>query len=339
MLGLLALAACSDALEQTTSAGQVVVAVNAVSDSLSLVEVGDYNTSALALPPARATPRSVAVAGGGGVLAVPAGDSSVLVVFDFSNGGTPVITRAPLPPGSGATGAAFDGDSTIWVANPNRNSVTRVRLRTGDTATFAAGVYPQAVAFTQGLVFIVNGNLVGGNVAGPSWITVRSRDGSLPVIDSIPLSGTNAHFVTVGADGLLYVVDAGRPGKGEGKLSIVDPVAEAEVAVLNGLGESPGAAVYHSSGRLLVASATEGILEVNTSTRTVTRGPGNGVQLGSSVIAALALDQSGRVYALDQKDCVQQGVMHVLSAPPEYEDVKQVPVGVCPSAAATILKP
>ena len=76
LLGLLALAACSDALEQTTSAGQVVAVVNTVSDTLSLVDVAAYTVTALAVPPNRAVPRSVAVSGS--LLAVPGGDSASL---------------------------------------------------------------------------------------------------------------------------------------------------------------------------------------------------------------------------------------------------------------------
>src|SRR5438874_10397605 len=50
---------------------------------------------------------------------------------------------------------------------------------------------------------------------------------------------------------------------------LVDPQTRVEVAVLNGLGESPGAAAFHPAGsRLLVASATEGILEVRSEEHT-----------------------------------------------------------------------
>jgi streptogramin lyase len=114
----------------------------------------------------------------------------------------------------------------------------------------------------------------------------------------------------------------------------VDPVALREVAVLNGLGESPGAAVYHPSGRLLIASATEGILEVNTLTRAVTRGPGAGFKPGGAGIAALALDPRGRVYAIGAGACATPGTVHVLSAPPNYRPLGTATVGVCPAAAA-----
>src|SRR5438132_1555730 len=100
ILGLIALAACSDALEQTTSAGQVVVAVNTVSGTLSLVSVDDHSVSSLDVPPAGSAPRSVAVLGN--LLAAPAGDSAALAVFDFSNGTPPDVVTRRLPGTSGA---------------------------------------------------------------------------------------------------------------------------------------------------------------------------------------------------------------------------------------------
>jgi len=338
VLGLMALAACSDALEQSTSAGQVVVSVNTVSGTLSLVSVDDRSVSSVSVPPPGSAPRSVAVQGD--LLAAPGGDAAALAVFDFSNGAPPVVTTRSLPTNSGATGVALESDSIAWVANPNRNSVTRVNVQTGDTASSAVGVYPQAVAVTGGRVYAINSNLVSGTPAGPSWITVLPvRGGSPPAMDSIPLTGTNASYATLGPDGLLYVVDAGTPGKGDGKLSIVDPATAVEQVVLNGLGDSPGPALYHPSGRLLVASPV-GILEVNVSTRTLLRGPANPVRVqGNAGVAALALDGAGRVYAFDRGNCTQPGVLHVLSQPPDYDDLQQVAVGVCPSAAATILVP
>jgi hypothetical protein len=109
--------------------------------------------------------------------------------------------------------------------------------------------------------------------------------------------------------------------------------------VLNGLGESPGAAAFHpAGGRLLIASLAEGILEVNTSIRAITRGPGNGVKPGGHRISGLAIDLRGRVYAVDQLPCPEfnavPGSLHVLSAPPDYREIRTVSVGSCPTTAA-----
>jgi DNA-binding beta-propeller fold protein YncE len=121
----------------------------------------------------------------------------------------------------------------------------------------------------------------------------------------------------------------------DGKLSIVDPLNRTEVAVLNGLGESPGAAAFHpTGGRLLIASLTEGILEVNTSIRSLTRGPGRGVKPGGHGVSGLAIDLRGRVYAVDPGSCAAAGTVHVLTAPPNYNEIRTVAVGVCPATAA-----
>src|SRR5437879_2160032 len=148
--------------------------------------------------------------------------------------------------------------------------------------------------------------------------------------DSIPLSGTNARFLAIGDDSLVYVVDAGHTGRADGRLSVVDPVTRTELVVINGLGDSPGAAAFHPSGRLLIASASEGILEVNTLTRTVTRGPGQGVKPGGHGVTGLAIDQGGRVYALDAGGCTGPGVVHVLSSPPRSEERRVGKEGRCP---------
>jgi DNA-binding beta-propeller fold protein YncE len=240
----------------------------------------------------------------------------------------------PLAAGSGATGVAIQDDSIAWVANPNLNTVTRVNYVNGDAASIPVGAYPQAVAIVGTRVFVVNGNLVGSSPAGPSWLTSFDCCG-VRTPDSIPLTGTNARFAVVGDDSLLYVVAAGRSGDADGKLSIVDPVTRTESAVVNGLGESPGAVAFHpTGGRLLVASATDGILEINTSIRAVTRGPANSVKPGGHGVSGLAIDLRGRVYAVDPGSCAAAGTVHVLTAPPDYHEIHTVAVGQCPTTAA-----
>src|SRR3989442_1586423 len=150
------------------------------------------------------------------------------------------------------------------------------------------------------------------------------------------LTGADPEFATVGGDSLIYVVSRGTAGAADGRLSIVDPAINQEVVVINGLGELPGPPVFHPSGRLLIASEREGILEVNTLTRTLVRGVGAGSKPGGHGVAALALDQRGRIYALDRGDCTAPGVVHVLSAPPDYAELETVSVGACPSAAAAV---
>ncbi len=334
-LSLLACAACSDALEQDTTAGQVVVVLNSADLTLSLVDATNFQVATTPLS-AGGTPTTLGARES--AVLVPLGAADAVRVLDLAGGGS----TTGLGAGSGATGAAIVDDSLAWVANPGLGTATLLDYRTGDTVrSVAAGVFPQAVAVVGSDAFIVNGNLVGGLPAGPSWITATTATTAAGGSgDSIPLTGLNARFVTVGADGLLYVVSAGDSGAANGRVSVVDPATKRELVVINGLGESPGSAVYHPSGRLLVASLTEGILEINASTRSITHGPGNGIKPAGDGVAALALDPRGRVYAVASRGCVgAPGVVHVLSAPPDYDVLRTVTVGNCPMAAVGAFRP
>src|SRR6266704_5033091 len=338
---------CSDALEQKSSAGQVIGVVNANDRTLSVISATDFSVSTHDWQSGTASPRTID--GRGHVFVVPLGAADAVGISRFFTcppGALALCVRPdyvlPLAPGSGATGAAIQDDSIAWIANPNLNTVTRLNYVSGDAVSVAAGVYPQAVAIVGTRVFVVNSNLVGSMPAGPSWLT-SFECCSVRTPDSIPLTGTNARFATVGDDSLLYVIASGHTGATDGKLSIVDPQARVEVAVLNGLGESPGAAAFHPAGsRLLVASATEGILEVNASIRVITRGPGNGVKPAGHGVSGLAIDLRGRVYAVDaalsatpEFSCaVIRGVVHVLTAPPDYREIHTATVGCGPTTAA-----
>ncbi len=342
---------CSDALEQKSSAGQVIGVVNANDRTLSVISATDFTVTTRSWQMGSATPRTID--GRGHVFVVPLGAADAVGVdlfFTCPPGALSLCVQPdytlPLPTGSGATGVAIQDDSIAWIANPNLNTVTRVNYFSGDTTSVPVGVYPQAVALVGTRVFVVNSNLVGSTPAGPSWLT-SFECCSVRTPDSIPLTGTNARFATVGDDSLLYVIASGHTGATDGKLSIVDPQTRVEVAVLNGLGESPGAAAFHPAGsRLLVASATEGILEVNASIRVITRGPGNGVKPGGNGVSGLAIDLRGRVYAVDAATlatpefcAVSGGVVHVLTAPPDYHEIHTATVGCGPTTAAVAATP
>jgi len=337
---------CSDALEQKSSAGQVIGVVNANDRTLSVISATDFTVTTRSWQMGSATPRTID--GRGHVFVVPLGAADAVGVdlfFTCPPGALSLCVQPdytlPLPTGSGATGVAIQDDSIAWIANPNLNTVTRVNYFSGDTTSVPVGVYPQAVALVGTRVFVVNSDLVGSTPAGPSWLT-SFECCSVRTPDSIPLTGTNARFATVGDDSLLYVIASGHTGARDGKLSIVDPQTRVEVAVLNGLGESPGAAAFHPAGsRLLVASATEGILEVNASIRVITRGPGDGVKPGGNGVSGLAIDLRGRVYAVDAATlatpefcAVSGGVVHVLTAPPDYHEIHTATVGCGPTTAA-----
>src|SRR5438046_1958925 len=239
LLSVALTAACSDALEQTSSAGQVIGVVNASDRTLSVISATGFTGSTRDWQSGGASPRTID--GRGHVFVVPLGAADAVGVSRFFTCLGGACARSdyvlPLAPGSGATGAAIQDDSIAWIANPNLNTVTRINyLRNGDTTSVAVGVYPQAVAIVGTRVFVVNSNLVGSTPAGPSWLT-SFECCSVRTPDSIPLTGANARFAVVGDDSLLYVIASGHAGAADGKLSIVDPKSRPEIGGPNGTGE------------------------------------------------------------------------------------------------------
>jgi len=328
-------AACSDALEQDTTAGQVIVAADSSTNGLAVISASRFNATGVFgggepfAVPTRITARDSFV-----FLTVGSGDS--LAMLHLVGGGG-AATNHYYALGAGARGIGTIGVQPaglgwqMWVPLAGVNRVMRATFPVIDTASFAAGPHPMGATIVGGILFVVNANAVNDSPAGPSsltWLSIASPTTG----GTIPLTGTNGQFITSGTDGLLYVVTRGGAGGADGRLSIVDPQAKVEVAVINGLGELPGGAVYHPSGRLLIASATHGILEVNTLTRTLDRGPGQGFMPGSDGVAALALDQRGRIYAMSAS--CGPGTVRVLSGPPDYAILRTVPAGSCIRAAA-----
>ncbi|HET7040472.1 MAG TPA: hypothetical protein VFI13_00570, partial [Gemmatimonadales bacterium] len=133
-------------------------------------------------------------------------------------------------------------------------------------------------------------------------------------IDSIGLPGPgNARAATVGSDGLLYVMNAGDSGSGEGRLSIVNPVTREEVANFGGFGNDPGAVT--TAGDLLFASSwSEGVMSFDTRLREVVRGAGEGAPVTTN--SAIVAGANDRLYAISAGPCSggTGGTAHVLRA-------------------------
>src|SRR3989442_14093221 len=120
-LGLALTVACSDALEQTSSAGQVIGVVNAVDNTVSFVSATGFSVRTVDL----GTPGGAATTavGRGGTVIVPLGPAdSVAVIHNASLCTTcvcdPDAVVLALTTGSVATGAATLEHSVGLVANP-----------------------------------------------------------------------------------------------------------------------------------------------------------------------------------------------------------------------------
>jgi len=123
-LGLALTVACSDALEQTSSAGQVIGVVNAADNTVSFVSATDFSVRTVDL----GTPGGAATtaAGRGGTASVPLRRADSVRVIPKAGLCTTARCVRPagvvaLPRGSGAAGGAVLGGPIAWGANPHPN--------------------------------------------------------------------------------------------------------------------------------------------------------------------------------------------------------------------------
>ncbi len=327
------LAACADTNAPLPEPQEVLLVVNSTANTLSIVPL-ETPDAAVEVELGGTTPTPVGVAARDAVALVPLGLDNAVAVVDLRAGS--VVQRIPLPDNSGATGAAIVDDSIAYVANPNINSVSRVNYLTGATSEVEVGVYPQGVVFTRGRVLVLNGNLDETfQPAGPSWITVIDpvTNQRASGTDSIPLTGPgNAGFAAVAGDGLLYVMNTGSFGSGEGRLSVVDPVALTEVASFAGFGTGPQA-VAAADELVFVSSFSEGLMVFDAASNEVVRGVDQGVPIPSN--AGVAVDREGLVYAIESGPCQggAPGIAHVLDE--NLEEIRAIELGEC-SAGATV---
>ena len=327
MAGVLAatLVACSDALEKTTPVGQEIVVLDGRAASLTLVNAGDFTATSLSLPfvPVNAT----VIAGRGPTVLIPVDSAGAVQILGLD--GSRNVAAVPF-----AVGVAFQDDSTAWVTL--NGAIGQLSLRTGTLLqNLVAGARPVAVAVVDSQVFAVNA----GAPSSLGSLSAYPLTGAA-VPDTIALSGVDAHYAIVGDDSLLYVIERGDSGKADGRLSVVDPVSRQEIVVINGLGERPGPGVFHPTGRILIASPTDGILEVDANRRALVRGPGAGIKPEGQGVLALSLDNRGRVYAVLDTGCgASPGALVVLSPPPDYRMITTVPLGLCPVASTVAEMP
>ncbi len=333
LLALLTLGlACADATAPLPPPVELLLVVHRTDATLRLIPV-DASGPGISIPLGGNSPSPTTVAALNGVALVPLGADPAVAVVDLR--AQAVVRTIQLPVNSGATGAALVDDSIAYVANPNRNSVTRVNYLTGDTASVAVGLTPQAVLFTRGKVYVSNANLDGGAPATPGWLSVidpvtnRLATG----VDSIPLSPPgNPGTGTVAQDGLVYLMNTGpASGTTDGRLSIVDPVGRDELASFKGFGHFPGAVATNGTDRLYISSLSQGLMVFDILNRRVLRGAGNGVAVPTNT--GVAVDNEGRIYALEGGSCDggTPGQVHIYRR--NLTLIRSVAVDDCPVAA------
>jgi hypothetical protein len=323
-----ALAACSGGETPVTPHGtpeRIEVVLNSVDNSLTVFSTDSASpvTKTVGLG-AQGTPVGVAVRGS--VAVVPLGTYPFAAIVDLRSG---TVTRTvALPANSGATGAGFLNDSIVIVANPNRNSVSPVNVRTGAVGPeVTVGTYPQAVVEGSGVVFVINANLVNFSPAGPGSISAMTTTNKVDA--TVALGGTNPSAGVVSGT-RLFVVNSGHFGQNDGSLSMVN-LASGQVETFTGFGEFPGSADVGPDGNVYVGVYGKGILVWNPGLRQFVRGLDNPIVPGGAPpVAALGFDQAGRLHTLNPGDCLAAGKEYRLSGTSTV--TRTVTTGVCPFA-------
>lgn len=321
----LASAACDGDPNEPEIAERLVVTVNSISNTLSLVPVDGSTTQSREVSlGAQGTPVDLAIRGATAV--VPMGTYPFAVVVDLREG--TVTHTVALPANSGATGVAFVNDTVALVANSSLNSVSPVRVRSGTVgAPIGVGPFPQAIVGHGGRSFVLNGNLQAFQPAGPGSVTVL--DSRLAVVRTIQLTGVNPQAgVVVG--NRLYVLNAGYIDRASGSLSVVDLSTLAEVEHHTGFGFFPTTLAASDAGNLHAGGFGAGIFVWNPRDEEFIVAPADPIEPGNSaVVADLGFDYQGRLHVTASGFCADPGFLYRLDA--DYDLDRTVTVGVCPA--------
>ena len=334
----LALPSCDDDATGPDTPGtrEVGVVLNSVDVSLSVFDAADPASAPVATIGLAPAGSPVGVAVRGGIAAVPLGVVAAVAVVDLEAGA--VSATYALPPASGATGAAFVDDTLLVVANPGRNSVSPVNLRTGVVGPeISVGGYPQLVVAGQGRVVVVNSE-IGPDFAptGPGTLTLLDARTLAPV-GHVRLSGENPGDAAFAPGGLLYVVSSGRFGAGDGSLSVVDVAAAEERSHHEGFGDFPFAVDVGPDGLVYVGAFSYGVTVWDPAVRSFVRAPDDAVAPGGIPSASgLAFDGEGRLHTL-VPECGGPG--RVLRLDAAYAVEAEIEVGTCPTGLAFTAAP
>ncbi len=259
---------------------------------------------------------------------VPLGVFPAAAIVDLR---TDSVTFAQLPESSGATGVAFLNDSIAYVGNPNLNSVSVVNVRRATTgAEIPVGVFPQSLLVVDGRAFVMTAELDASFEPARTGRVFVIDPASQVATDTIDLTGLNPSDAAVGPDGLVYVLNAGSFGQGNGSLSIVDPTSLTETEHHVGFGDFPGDIAFGADGRVFVSSFNFGVAVWDPATDAFDRSPSDPLAIqGETASAGIGFDSDGRLYSL-RPECMEPSV--ALRTNPDLSFDREIGVGICPIA-------
>ncbi len=338
-LGSLFLLSCSDEDGIGPLAGALggrAFVVNSVGGTLSVVGRGaDGRLAAqndvVELGPAA---NAVTLAVGDGVVAVPDGATSRLVVLEESNLAQRCV--ATLPAGSSPNGVAI-ADGKAYVSLILADALARVDLAScAVEAQAPVGPAPTDVEVMGETVIVVVSNI---DLRAPTLPLPRFGPGyvafleasSLALQDTVETGGFNPQFAAFDRDGDLLVVNTGDFFGGNSSLAILDPMARRFSAAFS-IGDSAVDVAVSPSNLAYVSSFSDGLYVFDATANRVLRDASNplfapasgGGRRGSS---GVAVDRRGNVLSVFSSDFATPGIVFLFDADDVLADSVSVGIG------------
>jgi len=284
----------------TSSDHEIGVVVNSLARTVTLFQHGSPSTQEqVALGTSSTiTPTGLSVRGRQAV--VPLGDAASVALVDLQ---TATVTRFFTFASGNATGSAFVNDTTIVAANLLTNVVGRFTTRqtaTAITSTMTVPPQPTAIAVSGGRVFVVSANLDQNFQPIGNGIVTAIDPATMQVTGTATMGGTNSTDISVGPDGLLYVLNTG-DFVSPGSLTVLNGTTMQVASTIPNVGVGPGAVFVDASGLAYISGFLFGTAVWNTTTHQFVRSPDNAVcaKLPNGKCRgafATTTDKSGNVY-------------------------------------------
>jgi hypothetical protein len=261
-------------LDGTAADAGIAVTVNTSGNTLLLLQTGSPATRKEIPLGTSSTITPVGFAIRGQKAIVPLGNAASVALVNLSTG---TIDRFFTFPGGNATGAAWVDDSTVLVTNPISNVVGRFRIGQASTAiadTLRLADFPTDVQVSNGRAFVVSSRLDANYVAEGNGVVTEVAPSTLTVVRTFDTGGTDPQAAAFGADGKLYVTNAGDFGSGNGSLTTIDVVANRVVGTSTAL-EYPGFIAFDRNNRAFIASFSVGTYVYDATAKAFLRGNAN----------------------------------------------------------------
>lgn len=283
----------------TSSDHEIGVVVNSLARSLTLFQHGSPSTEQQVALGSSTTITPTGMSVRGRLAAVPLGDAASVALVDLQ---TAAVTRFFTFASGNATGSAFVNDTTVVAANLLTNVVGRFttgQAGTSITNTVTVAPQPTAIAVTGGRVFVVSSNLDQNFQPIGNGIVTAIDPTTMTVVGTATMGGTNSTDVSVGPDGLLYVVNSG-DFSSPGSLTVLNG-ATLQVVTTVAAGVGPGAVYVDAAGMAYISGFLFGTAVWNTTTRQFVRPPDNAIcaKLANGNCRgafAATTDKAGNVY-------------------------------------------